>query len=46
MVVLFNSGENIYDSVKVVQAITRIIAPDNVWPDLPTPEQDEDVEDI
>lgn len=46
MVVLFNSGENIYDSVKVVQAITRIIAPGNVWPDLPTPEQDEDAEDI
>jgi D-alanyl-D-alanine carboxypeptidase len=46
MVVLFNSGENIYDSVRVVQEITRIIAPNNVWPDLPTPEQDEDVEDI
>ena len=46
MVVLFNSGENIYESVRVVQEITRIIAPNNVWPDLPTPEQDEDVEDI
>jgi D-alanyl-D-alanine carboxypeptidase len=35
MVVLFNSGENIYESVRIVQEITRIIAPDNVWPDLP-----------
>lgn len=46
MVVLFNSGENIYESVRVVQAITRIIAPDNVWPDLPAPEQDKDIKDI
>lgn len=46
MVVLFNSGEDIYQSVRVVQEITRIIAPNNVWPDLPTPEQDDDVEDI
>lgn len=38
MVVLFNSGENIYESVSIVQAITRIIAPDNVWPDLPRPD--------
>jgi D-alanyl-D-alanine carboxypeptidase len=46
MVILFNSGENIYDSVRIVQEITRIIAPNNVWPDLPTPEQDEDIEDV
>lgn len=46
MVVLFNSGENIYESVRVVQEITRIIAPNNVWPDLPAPPQDEDIEDI
>jgi D-alanyl-D-alanine carboxypeptidase len=46
MVLLFNSGENIYDSVKVVQAVTRIISPNNVWPDLPLPPQDEDIEDI
>jgi D-alanyl-D-alanine carboxypeptidase len=46
MVVLFNSGEDIYDSVSIVQEITRIIAPNNVWPDLPLPEHDEDIEDI
>jgi D-alanyl-D-alanine carboxypeptidase len=46
MVLLFNSGENIYDSVRIVQEVTRIIAPDNVWPDLPKPDQDDDVEDI
>jgi len=46
MVVLFNSGEDIFQSVRIVQEITRIIAPNNVWPDLPTPEQDEDIEDI
>ena len=46
MVVLFNSGENIYESVSIVQEITRIIAPNNVWPDLPSPEHDEDIEDI
>jgi D-alanyl-D-alanine carboxypeptidase len=46
MVVLFNSGENIYESVAVVQEITRVIAPNNVWPDLPPPHLDEDIEDI
>lgn len=46
MVVLFNSGENIYESVRIIQEITRIIAPKNVWPDLPSPEQDEDEEDV
>jgi hypothetical protein len=46
MVVLFNSGEDIYESVSIVQEITRIIAPNNVWPDLPSPEYDEDIEDI
>lgn len=46
MVVLFNSGEDIYQSVKVVQEITRIISPLNLWPDLPPPPQDDDIEDI
>lgn len=46
MVVLFNSGENIYESVRIVQEITRIIAPKNIWPALPAPDQDEDIEDI
>ena len=32
--------------VKLVQEITRTISPSNMWPDLPTPEQEEDAEDI
>ncbi len=46
MVVLFNSGEDIYQSVTIVQEITRIISPNNLWPALPPRPQDEDVEDI
>lgn len=46
MVLLFNSGEDIYQSVKVVQEVTRIISPNNLWPDLPAPPQDDDIEDI
>jgi len=46
MVVPFNFGEDIFQSVRIVQEITRIIDSNNVWSDLPTPEQDEDIEDI
>jgi D-alanyl-D-alanine carboxypeptidase len=35
LVVLLNSSVNILDSVELMQAITRVISPDNVWPDPP-----------
>jgi D-alanyl-D-alanine carboxypeptidase len=35
LVVLLNSSIDIFDSVTLMQAITRIISPDNVWPDPP-----------
>ena len=35
LVVLLNSSVDILDSVDVMQAITRIISPDNVWPNPP-----------
>jgi hypothetical protein len=37
MVVLLNSSIDILETVPLMQAITRIIAPDNVWPDAPKP---------
>lgn len=36
MVVLLNSAVDILDSVVVMQAVTRVISPDNVWPNAPT----------
>jgi D-alanyl-D-alanine carboxypeptidase len=36
LVVLLNSSVNVLDSVALMQAITRVISPDNVWP-TPTP---------
>lgn len=36
LVVLLNSAVDILDSVTLMQAITRIISPDNVWPNPPT----------
>ena len=36
LVVLLNSAVNILESVDLMQAITRIISPDNVWPGPPT----------
>jgi D-alanyl-D-alanine carboxypeptidase len=35
LVVLLNSSVDILDSVTVMQAITRVISPDNVWPNPP-----------
>ena len=37
LVVLLNSSVDILDSVVVMQAITRVISPDNVWPNPPPP---------
>ena len=37
LVVLLNSSVDILDSVVVMQAITRVISPDNVWPNPPAP---------
>ena len=37
LVVLLNSSVDILDSVEVMQAITRVISPDNVWPNPPAP---------
>ena len=37
LVVLLNSSVDVLDSVAVMQAITRVIAPDNVWPTNPPP---------
>lgn len=37
LVVLLNSSVNILDSVTLMQAITRVISPDNIWPDPPAP---------
>jgi D-alanyl-D-alanine carboxypeptidase len=36
LVVLLNSSVDILDSVALMQAITRVISPDNVWPNPPT----------
>lgn len=36
LVVLLNSAVDILDSVTLMQAITRVISPDNVWPNPPT----------
>ncbi len=36
LVVLLNSAVNVLDSVEMMQTITRIISPDNVWPNPPT----------
>jgi D-alanyl-D-alanine carboxypeptidase len=35
MVVMLNSGADIPGSWRMIQDITRIISPDNVWPGLP-----------
>ena len=35
LVVLLNSSVDILESVDVMQAITRVISPDNVWPNPP-----------
>jgi hypothetical protein len=35
LVVLLNSSVDIFESVDVMQAITRVISPSNVWPDPP-----------
>jgi D-alanyl-D-alanine carboxypeptidase len=37
LVLLLNSSVDIFDSVVLMQAITRIISPENVWPDPPSP---------
>lgn len=37
MVVLLNSAVDILDSVVVMQAITRVISPGNIWPNPPLP---------
>lgn len=37
LVVLLNSAIDVLDSVDLMQAITRIISPDNVWPSPPAP---------
>ena len=37
LVVLLNSSVNILDSVVLMQAITRVISPENVWPNPPSP---------
>jgi D-alanyl-D-alanine carboxypeptidase len=37
LVVLLNSSVDIFDSVVLMQAITRVISPDNVWPNPPPP---------
>ena len=39
MVVMLNSGADIPGSWRLVQDITRIIGPDNLWPDLPKEEK-------
>jgi D-alanyl-D-alanine carboxypeptidase len=36
LVVLLNSSVDVLDSVTLMQAITRVIAPDNVWPNPPS----------
>ena len=36
LVVLLNSSVDILDSVVLMQAITRVISPDNVWPNPPS----------
>jgi D-alanyl-D-alanine carboxypeptidase len=35
LVVLLNSSVDVLDSVAMMQAITRVISPDNVWPNPP-----------
>jgi hypothetical protein len=35
LVVLLNSSVDVLDSVALMQAITRVISPDNVWPNPP-----------
>ena len=35
LVVLLNSSVDILDSVVLMQAITRVISPNNVWPNPP-----------
>jgi CubicO group peptidase (beta-lactamase class C family) len=35
LVVLLNSSVDVLDSVAVMQAITRVISPDNIWPNPP-----------
>ena len=35
LVVLFNSSLGVLDGNALMQAITRVIAPNNVWPDPP-----------
>jgi D-alanyl-D-alanine carboxypeptidase len=35
LVVLLNSSIDVFDSVTLMQAITRIISPDNIWPNPP-----------
>ena len=37
LVVLLNSSVDVLDSVTLMQAITRVISPDNVWPNPPSP---------
>jgi D-alanyl-D-alanine carboxypeptidase len=37
LVVLLNSSVDVLDSVVVMQAITAVISPDNVWPNASTP---------
>jgi D-alanyl-D-alanine carboxypeptidase len=37
LVVLLNSSVNILDSVFLMQAITRVVSPENVWPNPPSP---------
>ena len=37
LVVLLNSSVDVYEGVAVMQAITRVIAPNNVWPTPPPP---------
>jgi D-alanyl-D-alanine carboxypeptidase len=37
LVVLLNSSVDVLDSVAVMQAITRVISPHNVWPNPPPP---------
>jgi hypothetical protein len=36
LVVLLNSSVNILDSVVLMQAITRVISSNNVWPNPPS----------
>ena len=37
LVVLFNSSVGVLEGMAVMQAITRVISPDNVWPNPPPP---------